>query len=160
MTAGFPFREPSPRFSGGAETDVRHVANEHRVVAVPGDDRRRRCPPSSRTRPIASITYSCGPSTKTPGEVLVLADSTASISWSIDTPFARRRAASATTWYCFSSPPIGVTWDTPGTASRRRRMAVSAIVRRSIASRVSDSTAKNRISPMMDEIGARIGRPA
>ena len=37
---------------------------------------------------------------------------------------------------------------------------MSAIVRSSIGGTVSDETAKNRISPMIDEMGARIGRPA
>ena len=37
---------------------------------------------------------------------------------------------SASTWYCFTSPPIGITWATPGTASSRRRSVQSATVRR------------------------------
>ena len=62
------------------------------------------------------------------------------------------------TWNCRSAPPIGVTCDTPATASSRRRTIVSATVRSVSGSSASDEIAKNRISPMIDEIGARIGR--
>ena len=62
------------------------------------------------------------------------------------------------TWNCRSAPPIGVTCDTPGTASSRRRTTVSATVRSVSGSSLSDEIAKNRISPMIDEIGASTGR--
>ena len=45
-----------------------------------------------------------------------------------------------------------------GTASSRRRTTVSATVRSVSGSSVSDEIAKNRISPMIDEIGASTGR--
>jgi hypothetical protein len=50
------------------------------------------------------------------------------------------------------------TCDTPATASSRRRTSVSVTVRSVSSSPVSDDTAKNKISPMIDEMGARIGR--
>ena len=53
---------------------------------------------------------------------------------------------------------MGVTCDTPGTASSRRRIVVSAMVRSVSGSPSSDEIAKNRISPMIDEIGASTGR--
>ena len=62
------------------------------------------------------------------------------------------------TWYCRSAPPIGVTCETPGTASSRRRTTVSATVRIVSGSTLSDDRAKNRISPMIDEMGASTGR--
>ena len=52
---------------------------------------------------------------------------------------------------------MGVTCDTPGTASSRRRTTVSATVRIVSGSTVSDESAKNRISPMIDEMGASTG---
>ena len=61
------------------------------------------------------------------------------------------------TWNWRSAPPIGVTCETPGTARRRRRTTVSATVRIVSGSTVSDESAKKRISPMMDEIGASTG---
>jgi len=48
--------------------------------------------------------------------------------------------------------------DTPATDSRRRRITVSPTVRSSIPLCRSDVSDRNRISPMIDEIGARIGR--
>ena len=53
---------------------------------------------------------------------------------------------------------MGVTCDTPGTASSRRRIVVSASVRSVSGSPSFVDTAKNRISPMIDEIGASTGR--
>ena len=74
-----------------------------------------------------------------------------------DAVCAASRAGSTRTWYCFCSPPVAMTCDTPGTASSRRRTTVSAAVRSSSGECRSDSRATNRISPMIDETGARNG---
>ena len=75
-----------------------------------------------------------------------------------DTLFARSASGCATTWNCRSAPPIGVTCETPGTASSLRRTTVSATVRMVSGSTLSDESAKKRISPMIEEMGARTGR--
>ena len=64
------------------------------------------------------------------------------------------------TWYCFVSPPVATTWDTPGTASRRFRTTQSAVVFRSMGVCLSDVSAMNRISPMTEEMGAMTGLSA
>ena len=50
-----------------------------------------------------------------------------------------------------------MTWETPERASTLRRIVVSATVRRSIGSWRSEVSARNMISPMIDEIGASTG---
>ncbi len=58
---------------------------------------------------------------------------------------------------CLTSPPIGMTWATPGMVKRRGRMTKSAISRTSIGSAVSAVTANMRIWPMMELIGPICG---
>ena len=70
---------------------------------------------------------------------------------------AARRAGSSTTSYCFCSPPVAITCETPGTARRRRRTTVSAAVRSSSGECRSDSRSMNSTSPMIEETGARNG---
>jgi hypothetical protein len=63
------------------------------------------------------------------------------------------------TRYCRTSPPIGMTCETPGTASRRGRMVKSAISRRSMAPTVGGPvTAISMIWPMIELMGPICGR--
>lgn len=48
--------------------------------------------------------------------------------------YATRRSGLTSTWYCFVSPPVGITCATPATARRRRRITQSAVVLSAIAS--------------------------
>ncbi|MNC84542.1 hypothetical protein D3C83_00980 [compost metagenome] len=93
-----------------------------------------------------------------PADAFSLDCRTASRNSVSETAFARSASGSAITWYCRSAPPMGVTCETPGTASSRRLTTVSATVRSVSGSAFSDVNAKNRISPMIDEIGASTGR--
>ncbi len=54
---------------------------------------------------------------------------------------------------------MGITWATPGTASRRRRTVQSAAARRAMGS-ASPVTARNITSPITEVTGARVGWPA
>jgi hypothetical protein len=53
---------------------------------------------------------------------------------------------------------MGITCDTPGTASSRGRMAKSAVSRNSIGSAPSPASATSMISPMIEEMGPMLGR--
>jgi hypothetical protein len=75
-------------------------------------------------------------------------------------PYELRRSGLRMTWYCFVSPPVGMTCDTPGTARRRFRRTQSAVVFSSMGSCLSDVSAMKRISPMIEEMGASVGRSA
>src|SRR5574337_519645 len=61
--------------------------------------------------------------------------------------------------YCFTSPPMGMTWATPGMVSRRGRSTQSAYSRTCIGLTLSGSAgrAMRRISPMIEEIGPICG---
>ena len=65
------------------------------------------------------------------------------------------RALSGCTWYWRTAPPIGMTWATPGTASRRGRSTKSANSRVAMAlMRVSSmGMATSMTSPMIELIG-------
>ena len=67
-------------------------------------------------------------------------------------------AGESNTWNCFTPPPMGVTCDTPGTASSRRRITVSAAVRSSMGECSSELSEMKRISPMIEDTGASTGR--
>ena len=54
---------------------------------------------------------------------------------------------------------MGMTWATPGSESRRFRMIQSAASRTSSGPWTSLLTLRNRISPMIDEMGASAGGP-
>jgi hypothetical protein len=55
--------------------------------------------------------------------------------------------------YWRTSPPIGMTWATPGMVRICGRIVKSATSRRSMGVTVSPVTAMSMISPMMEEIG-------
>ena len=61
------------------------------------------------------------------------------------------------TRYCLTSPPIGMTWETPGMVSKRGRTTQSATSRSSIGDAVSLDIAISMISPMIEETGAICG---
>ncbi len=66
---------------------------------------------------------------------------------------------SGSTRSCRTSPPIGITCDTPGTDSRRGRNTKSAYSRAAIGltAAASIGSAISMISPMIDETGPMIG---
>ena len=59
--------------------------------------------------------------------------------------------------YWRTSPPIGMTWATPGIVSRRGRTVKSAASRTSIADALSLVIATSRIWPMIELIGPICG---
>ena len=61
------------------------------------------------------------------------------------------------TRYCRTSPPIGITCETPGIVSSLGRTTQSASSRSRIGDSVSLDTAISMISPMIEEIGAICG---
>ncbi len=81
------------------------------------------------------------------------------------------RTVSGCTWNCRTSPPIGMTWATPGIVRRRGRSTQSAYSRAAIAGRWAASGAlsvgaaagaaigipMSRISPMIDATGPMCG---
>ena len=158
ITAGLPLRDPSPRLKRRAFAHVGEVRTST-----------ERSPRSATTvSPISSgaahppdrfehvLLRALG--VDAGGRVLAGASAPRSAARSAT---RRSRAAprdAAITWNCRSAPPIGVTCETPGTASSRRRTVVSAMVRSVSGSSVSDEIAKNRISPMIDDTGASTGR--
>ncbi|EWS52622.1 hypothetical protein X551_04591 [Methylibium sp. T29] len=69
------------------------------------------------------------------------------------------RCVSGCTWNCRTSPPIGITCATPGTASSRGRSTQSAYSRTAIGEIFAASTgiAICRISPMIELTGPMRG---
>ena len=158
ITAGLPLRDPSPRLNARALAHVRDVADEDRPVAAQRDDAladllgRPDAADGLEDVLLRTLRCRCRPTCSGSRRGRRRAARSATRCW--------RAAASgcAMTWNCRSAPPIGVTCDTPGTASSRRRTIVSAIGAQRQRIVVSDEIAKNRISPMIDEIGASTGR--
>ena len=158
ITAGLPLRDPSPRLKRRALADIGDVADEDRSRAAQRNDGvadlfRR----SVRGRWLRGRTPA-PPRCRCPPRCSDSRPRTASSSSVSDTLLARSASGCAITWNWRSAPPIGVTCETPGMASSRRRTVVSAMVRSVSGSSASDEIAKNRISPMIDETGARTGR--
>ena len=58
-------------------------------------------------------------------------------------------------WYCFTSPPMAMTWDTPEMVSSRGRSTQSAYSRTCMGLIFAGSpcSATSMISPMMEEMG-------
>jgi len=102
---------------------------------------------TSLRRPMPRRMYSPPASIRNPADTFSLACCSASATSSMLTSKALRRFGSSTTWNCFSSPPMGVTWDTPGSASNRLRIRDLAVVRRVRPSCRSDVNEMKRISP-------------
>ena len=110
-------------------------------------------PPS---RPTPRISASWPPRTMNPPVELAFDAWSAASTSGRPTSNAASRSGATRTWYCRTSPPIGTTCATPGMASSRRRSVQSAASRTSIGVWRSLRTAMNRISPMIDEIGASV----
>ena len=64
---------------------------------------------------------------------------------------------SGATRYCRTSPPMGMTWATPGIVRSCGRMTKSATSRSSIGETDGPMTATSMISPMIEEIGPICG---
>ncbi len=111
----------------------------------------------SARRPTPRMRYSCPSATWKPAVAFRLAAVSARSTSSSVTACAASCAGSSTTSYCFWSPPVAITCETPGTASSRRRTSVSATVRSSCGECRSDSRSTNSTSPMIDDTGARNG---
>ena len=159
MTARLAFADPSPsRVAGPILTS----ATSPRVMGVPSRTASTVCEISSRCwiRPVARMRYSCPRSMNTPPDAFTFDPSAARSASSSVRSKAANRAGSTRTWYCLTSPPSGTTCATPGTARRRRRIVQSATERMSMGETdASPVTAISMISPMMDEIGAKVGVP-
>jgi hypothetical protein len=69
------------------------------------------------------------------------------------------RRVSGCTWNWRTSPPMGITWATPGMDSSRGRSTQSAYSRTAMGVVLAGSMgmAMSRISPMMEETGAMRG---
>ena len=78
-------------------------------------------------------------------------------SWPWVTPSARRAVGWGATRNWRTSPPMGMTWATPGMERMRGRIVKSAISRSCMADTVSPVTATITICPMIEEIGPIIG---
>ena len=74
-------------------------------------------------------------------------------------PSCAMRAVSGCTWNWRTSPPIGITWATPGMASRRGRSTQSAYSRTAIGvvRSVAMGMATIMISPMTELTGPMLG---
>ena len=105
------------------------------------------------------ISDSCVLLKRKPPPVTMFDFFTASVNSSSVTSCCESRSGEVSTWYCFNSPPITLTCDTPGTAKSRWRTSQSAIVRSSIGV-VSPVLfmPTSMISPMIEVIGAMTGR--
>ena len=75
------------------------------------------------------------------------------------TPRAAMRTVSGCTWYCRTSPPMGMTCATPGSVSKRGRNTKSAYSRVAIGLifAASMGIAMSMISPMIELIGPIAG---
>ena len=88
----------------------------------------------SSMRPIPRRTDSVPASITNPADTFSFVSARASPTSRRLSPKAFSLRGERTTWNCFSSPPMGVTCETPGTESRRRRTSVRAVARRVIGS--------------------------
>ena len=156
MTAGFAFIEAVPRRTAAP---VRMVAMSLMHTGSLPEVRTRVAPSSFRSvvRAMPRRAYSLPLSLMMPPSELTLRLVQASSSSAIVTPKASIRRGSARTWYCFSSPPTTVTWDTPPVASIAGLMTQSAMSRSSIIEVLSDCIPMNMISPITLDCGASIG---
>jgi hypothetical protein len=69
------------------------------------------------------------------------------------------RRVSGWTWNCRTSPPIGITCETPEIASRRGRSTQSAYSRTCLGSpSAATGIATSMISPMIDDTGPMRGK--
>ncbi len=170
ITAGWPLSPASPRLIAGAKPTDATCASRigWPLRAVSG----RRCRSSSRlVRPRLRIRYSRELSSRKPPLVLAAKPRSASSTWPSVMPSAAMRTVSGCTWNCRTSPPIGMTWATPGIVRRRGRSTQSAYSRAAIAGRWAASGAlsvgaaagaaigipMSRISPMIDATGPMCG---
>ena len=154
-TPGFALTDPSPYLGAGP---TRTSATCRSSTGMPPFTATTVAPMSSAlcTRPSPRMTYSCPLSMYTPPDAFSFEPLAACSTCSSVTPVASMRAGSASTWYCFTSPPIGITCATPGTASSRRRIVQSAAVRSSCGDWVPVSPIM-RISPITLDTGASSG---
>jgi hypothetical protein len=148
--------EPMPRFSAAPmatvpRSETRTGTPLRRAITVLAMSS------VERIRPMPSTIASCAPSISTPAARFSFVPSSAPTTSSAAISKARRRAGESTTWYCFSSPPIGVTCETPATERMRLRTCVTAVVRSSSWLWRSEVSETNRISPMIEETGAIVG---
>ena len=157
ITAGSPPNPALPRRGRAANptsaTEDNSTGTSSRIATT--------SPPSaagSRSRPRVRITNSCARSSMKPPPPLAEKPRTAASMSSIVTPSWRMRAGDGVTRYSRTSPPRGITCDTPGTASKRGRSTKSAVSRSTIGSASSPASATNIISPMIEEIGPMLGR--
>ena len=155
-TAGFPLDEPSPRGILGPTSTLATCPTR---MGDPSRTSITACSISSFDviRPTPRISDSCPPRTKNPPVEFAFDSRSASSTPASVTLNARSRSGSTRTWYWRTPPPIGTTCATPGSASNRRRTTQSAVSRTSMGLWRSLTTATNRISPMIDAIGARLG---
>jgi hypothetical protein len=139
MTAGWPPKPASPRRMAGAKATS---ATWRSSTAWPLRAVRARLPRSSsfEVRPRWRIRYSRPFSSRKPPEVLDEKPFSAASSCSCVMPRAAMRAVSGCTWNWRTSPPMGMTWATPGIAISRGRSTQSAYSRTAIADKPAAPT--------------------
>ena len=158
ITAGLPSKPAPPRATAGAKPTS---ATCDRRTGTPRGAPTGRLARSSmrRLRPMPRISHSCPWRSMKPPALLAAKPATAASTASSPTPSARIRAGSGITRHCFTPPPIGITWATPGTASRRGRSTQSAYSRTAsgLARAGSMGSAISSTSPMIEAIGPSCG---
>ena len=157
MTAGLPPDPASPRLKRGAKSTA---ATWLRMTAWPSFMVTTRLRRSSMrvVRPMLRTTYSARFWSTKPPPVLAPNDR---IAFSTSSSVTSSRPICATlgvTWYCRTSPPIGMTCATPGMDSSRGRIVKSANSRTCMGVVFASAVmAISMISPIMDVIGPICG---
>ena len=157
MTAGIALCEPSPRLIA---SPTRTRATSRTSTGRPSRTTTTVCAMSSMVarRPTPCMRYSWPLGHAEAGARVPVAARDGALDDVEGQPWCASAAGSATTWYCFCSPPVDDDLrdarhgqQPPPHDRLGRRAEVESECR-------SDSSSTNRISPMIDETGARTGR--
>ena len=153
ITAGLPMKLASPRLTPAAKSTFATCCNKIGTLSRCATTNWRMS--SKRVvRPMLRIKYSCACASKKPP--LVLLAKPLSAAWICVRLMFKRSifATSGVMRYCCTSPPMGMTCDTPLMLNKRGRTTQSAKLRTSIGDAApSEVIATNRISPIMELIG-------
>ncbi|MNR07991.1 hypothetical protein D3C85_1241250 [compost metagenome] len=158
ITAGCPLKPASPRFTAAAWRTSAICSSSTGALSRYETARPRRSS-SCLVRPRLRIRYSRPLRSIKPPLVFAAKSRKARVTCSSVTPNCAMRAVSGSTRSWRTSPPIGMTCETPGTDSRRGRSTKSAYSRAAMGLAISGSmgNATSMISPMIDDTGPRIG---
>ena len=157
ITAGWPFMPASPRLVAAANFTSANCLSR---IGWPSRTVTARLRRSSRrvVRPRLRIRYSRALSSRKPPLVLLEKALSALSSCSKPTPSWAISRVSGSTRNCRTSPPMGITWATPGIDSRRGRRTKSAYSRICMGSLPAPiGRAISMISPITEEIGPMFG---